>query len=389
MKILLIQETDWIKRGPHQQHHLMDRMSLRGHQIHVIDYDFLWKDEGERKIFNKERIFQNEPKIFPNAKIQVRRPGIIKLPLIDYISVPYFHTKAIKKEIQTFKPDVIISFGLLNAYIGLKIAKKHNIPYVYYLIDHVHTLLPLRPAQPIGKWLESKTIKGANRIFVINEGLLDYAIDLGGERKKGRYIPAGVDLEKYREITYRDKIRKKYGIAEDETLLFFMGWLYDFSGIKEVCEALIENCMIYPKIKIMVVGEGDLLPYLKSISEKSKEAKSRIILTGKVPFDDIPKYLSAADICLLPAYKNKIMENIVPIKLYEYLAAGKPVIATNLNGLKKEFGNILFYVDDHNQVLNESSRISTLAKQKIDNFIEKYNWDEITLKFETEIKSIL
>ena len=39
MKILLIQETDWIKRGPHQQHHLMERLALKGHEIVVIDYE--------------------------------------------------------------------------------------------------------------------------------------------------------------------------------------------------------------------------------------------------------------------------------------------------------------------------------------------------------------
>ena len=43
-------------------------------------------------------------------------------------------------------------------------------------------------------------------------------------------------------------------------------------------------------------------------------------------------------ICLLPAHKNEIMMNIVPIKIYEYMAMGKPVIATKLPGLVKEFG---------------------------------------------------
>jgi glycosyltransferase involved in cell wall biosynthesis len=366
-------------------------MSLRGHQIHVIDFDLLWRDEKKRKIFNKEKVIKNAPKIFPNAKIIVRRPGIIRIPLIDYLSVPYFHIRAIKKEIQSFKPDVIVSLGILNAYIGLRIANKNNIPYIYYLIDHLHTLLPFKPAQPIAKWLEANTIMGANRIFVINEGLLDYAVEMGGDRDKGRYIPAGVDLPKYQDNSYRDEIRRNYQIVDDEILLFFMGWLYDFSGMKEVCEILLKNCDVYPKMKIMIVGEGDILPDLKQLIQKYKEGKSRIILTGKVPFDDIPKYLSAADICLLPAYKNKIMENIVPIKLYEYLAAGKPVIATNLEGIKKEFGNILFYVEGYNQVLEEASKIikSDKLEQKINNFIVKYNWDDITLKFENEIKLIL
>ena len=39
MKILLVQESDWLKRNPHQQHHLMKRLSLRGHEVAVIDYN--------------------------------------------------------------------------------------------------------------------------------------------------------------------------------------------------------------------------------------------------------------------------------------------------------------------------------------------------------------
>ena len=46
----------------------------------------------------------------------------------------------------------------------------------------------------------------------------------------------------------------------------------------------------------------------------------------------------ASDICILPTHDNEIMMNIVPIKMYEYVAAGEPVVATSLPGLMKEFG---------------------------------------------------
>ena len=49
MKILLVQESDWLKRNPHQQHHLMERLSLRGHEITVIDYNIDWKKESEKE----------------------------------------------------------------------------------------------------------------------------------------------------------------------------------------------------------------------------------------------------------------------------------------------------------------------------------------------------
>ena len=39
MKILVVQESDWIERGPHQNHHLMERLSIKGHEVRVIDYE--------------------------------------------------------------------------------------------------------------------------------------------------------------------------------------------------------------------------------------------------------------------------------------------------------------------------------------------------------------
>jgi hypothetical protein len=43
MKILVVQESDWLEKGPHQSHHLMERMSARGHEVRVIDFEIQWK----------------------------------------------------------------------------------------------------------------------------------------------------------------------------------------------------------------------------------------------------------------------------------------------------------------------------------------------------------
>jgi len=45
MRILVVQESDWLKRNPHQQHHLMERLSQKAHEIRVIDYDIDWRKE--------------------------------------------------------------------------------------------------------------------------------------------------------------------------------------------------------------------------------------------------------------------------------------------------------------------------------------------------------
>ena len=386
MKILLLQETDWIKRGPHQQHHLMDRMALRGHQIRVIDYEYLWKEDKDKKVLTGRKEIKGAYKIFKEANITLIRPGMIKVPILDMASIFYFHGKEINRQIQEFKPDIIIAFGILNAYIGMQKAKKHGIPFIYYLIDHLHTLLPNELTRRTAEQFEKQTIKGADRIFVINKGLKEYAVEMGGNTNKISVISAGVDLEKFNPQVDGSLIRKKYGIKKDDILLFFMGWIYDFSGMKEVAESLATTDN--ENIKLMIVGEGDLYkPLLKMKSEKNLDKK--LILTGRIPFEEIPKHVAAADICLLPAYKNETMMNIVPIKIYEYMAMGKPVIATNLPGIQKEFGldSGISYIENSSDALEKSIWLSEIngleaEGEKAYSFVRDSSWNNITGQFE-------
>ena len=95
----------------------------------------------------------------------------------------------------------------------------------------------------------------------------------------------------------------------------------------------------HPRIKLMIVGEGDAYNDLKNI--KDENGLKNLILVGSQPYDRIPEFLAAADICILPARREeKIMQDIVPIKIYEYLAMAKPVIATGFPGIKMDICRI-------------------------------------------------
>jgi len=390
MRILLLQETNWIERGPHQQHHLMDRMSLRGHKIRVIDYNLLWRENGDRRIIKRREDLGNQPKVFSDAEVKLIRPAVLQIPTMDYLSIPITHTLEIKRQIRDFKPDVILSFGILNAYIGARLARRHGIPYVYYLIDHLHTLVPLTIARPFARYIESQTIKMSDLVLVINKGLKDYVVEMGGEIEKVRIVPGGVDFDRFRvDSQTRKRVRSAYGIKENEVVLFFMGWLYSFSGLKEVATELMNGD--YVNIRLMIVGEGDLYDDLKKIKGDS----DKIILTGKQPYDRIPELLSAADICLLPAYNIPTMQNIVPIKMYEYMAMGKPVIATKLPGIMKEFDieNGILYVDKPENVLKKvmeslDAGLIEMEGEKAKNFAKSYDWIKIVDDFERVLEEL-
>ncbi|MCX9085920.1 MAG: glycosyltransferase family 4 protein [Candidatus Methanoperedens sp.] len=391
MRILLLQETDWISRGPHTQHHLMERLSLKGHEIRVIDYNLLWKQQKDKRIFKKHEKLGNQVKIFKNARVELIRPAILQMPIFDYLSIPLTHHREIKKQILEFKPDVILSFGILNARVGAKLARKYKIPYVYYVIDHLHTLLPLRIARPVAKAFEKKNLKLADRVLVINKGLVDYAVDLGCDESKISIVPNGVDLARYKtNPKTRKELRNQYDINEKDTVLFFMGWLYDFSGLRDVAKTILERNN--DDIKLMVVGSGDLFDELI----KLKGDSARIILTVKQSFDKIPDFLSTADICLLPAHDVPEMQNIVPIKMYEYMAMGKPVIATRLPGIMKEFENDngVIYIDNPEDTLFKALDLITtdsvnVEGKKAHEFAKGYDWNKITDDFEKVLGELL
>jgi hypothetical protein len=156
MKILITQETDWLKRNPAQQHHLAELMSLRGHQIRAIDYELRWKTEADKHFRSRRQVFENVVKIHEGARVTVIRPGIIKFPALDYLSLAITHKAEINRQIKDFAPDVIVGLGIINSYWAVNAAKKNNIPFIYYWIDVLHRLIPQKALAPPWVWLSRK-----------------------------------------------------------------------------------------------------------------------------------------------------------------------------------------------------------------------------------------
>ena len=111
MRILVVQESDWIARGPHQSHHLMERLSRRGHEIRVIDFEILWREKETKSLISKRQVFEGVHKAINDGAVTVIRPSIIKLPVLDYISLIYTHKVEIQLQIIEFKPDMIIALA--------------------------------------------------------------------------------------------------------------------------------------------------------------------------------------------------------------------------------------------------------------------------------------
>jgi glycosyltransferase involved in cell wall biosynthesis len=175
---------------------------------------------------------------------------------------------------------------------------------------------------------------------------------MGSDPEKTDIIRHGVNLDKFRNAD-GTRIREELHFSDDDVVLLFMGWMYTFSGMKEVAEGLLNQPN--PNIKLLLIGKGELLKELKQMASTN----DRIVVVDWVDHERIPEYVAASDICLLPCQNVAIMKRIVPIKMIEYLACGKPVIASSMEGLIKEFGEDsgVFFISDPSQVFSKTEEI--------------------------------
>lgn len=156
-------------------------------------------------------------------------------------------------------------------------------------------------------------------------------------------IPNGVDIEKF-DNANGENIRKQ--LRTDGPIVGYVGVHSYYSGLKMLIETIPLVKKEYKNVVYLIVGKGDETESLKRVA-KNLGVEKNIIFTGWVPYNLIPAYCKAFDVGVLPSKKSRVRDAANPIKLIDYTAAGKPVVSTDLEEVKRmKFSNILISMYD-------------------------------------------
>jgi glycosyltransferase involved in cell wall biosynthesis len=147
-------------------------------------------------------------------------------------------------------------------------------------------------------------------------------------------IGNGVNLKKFypiRDETLLEQWRKKVGISKEEIIIVFVGNLAPWQGVETLIEVAPLLLRKIRNIRFLIIGDGILKkPFEAKVN--SLGVSDHFVFTGMVIYKEVPLYINIADICVLP--KKRLKSGYSPIKLYEYMACGKPVVASRVEGLE-------------------------------------------------------
>jgi len=191
-----------------------------------------------------------------------------------------------------------------------------------------------------------KIAQKADIIFTVSKELLDFYKKFD-RMQNISWIPNGVDFDHY---TNSQNYQKPTAIDnETKPIIGYIGTIQDrldFDLIKFIAE---KN-----KDKIIVLGG----PVWKSVKKEieSKLNLPNIKFLGRINWQDAPAYLNKFDVCIIPHKLDKFIKSTNPMKMYEYLALGKPIITTEGAGIK-DFEKYLYIANDNekfNQLIQKA-----------------------------------
>jgi glycosyltransferase involved in cell wall biosynthesis len=388
MNILFLHEVDWLKKIVFEIHDWSERLS-KDHKVFAIDYEDSWKREGFFDFGTIKTIeFKPIDRAHKGAEVTLRRPGMIKLPVFDKLSAIFTHYYEIERLIKEEKIDIIVLYSVpTDGLQVLHLAKKYNIPVIFRSIDTLHQLVPNWVLSNITYFLEKVVYKNADRILTLTPKLSEYVVRMGADTSNVELLRTGVDTKKFNPDIDPVSFRKELGIAADDKVILFMGTLFEFSQLDQYIEHFPDILEGIPEAKLLIVGGGELLERLQKIVI-SKGLSDKVMLTGFQPYDMMPQYINIADVCINPFRINGITKDVMPIKVLQYLASGKPVIATPLPGLVsvipgEQSGmvyseDILGFVSTTIDLLKSRDKMIELGQNGRDHIKKYHDLDEIS-----------
>lgn len=278
-------------------------------------------------------------RLFPIVRLPVhwRLPAPLfegyRYPLFDLAAALYTRLRS---------PDLVYTRSPYAGYLSAKLGLRTIVE------THIHTDHP--EFHRVAAACRTRSCLG---LVTVTSFLRDSYVDAGIPDRKIVVCEDGVDLRPFDDLPSQEVLRRELGLPLERTVATYCGHLYDHKGVEHVIGA----SMLVPEVLFCLVGGWpDDIRRCQAMAEGLENVR----FSGFVPNSLVPKYLAASDILLLPnSMRYAQAYSTSPLKLFEYMASGRPVVAARipaLEGLLRHEKNAYLVEPDSSESMAEAVR---------------------------------
>lgn len=273
---------------------------------------------------------KDNPKEEEWGDIKIYRPRYFMIPKLTIYLNGFFYFISVYLFLRRMKRlvniDIIhVHFAYPAGFAGVllgKMFKKHVILTVR------GTDINCFPQNSLLRIVIRYTLKNVNGIIAVSYALKKKVSNMGIEVNKIAVIPNGVNLNLFKPILKR-VARMELGIDNNCKIILFVGNFEKVKGLEYLVRAFKEICYsnVINNTKLVLIGTGPLYDLIKKMID-DYGIKDRVILKNYIPHEEVPLWMNASDVfCLTSLNEGR------PNVLYEAIACGIPVVATNVGGV--------------------------------------------------------
>jgi PEP-CTERM/exosortase A-associated glycosyltransferase len=301
-----------------------------------------------------------------------------KMPMLNYWGIISSLEKRILQICDDIKPDVIHAHSpALNGVAAIRAGRKLGIPVVYECrafwedaaVDH-GTSKEGSFRYKATRWLETWVFKRANAVTTICEGLKKDIIERGVAEQKITTIPNAVDISAFKFAQpAKEHLKHELGL-QGKKVIGFIGSFYAYEGLPLLIEACATLFKKDDSIRLLLVGGG---PDEVVIKQKIKQhgIEDKVVLTGRVPHNDVQDYYNLVEIFVYPRYAMRLTELVTPLKPLEAMAQGQLVVASDVGGHKELINH------GNNGFLFKADNVDSLVETILNVFDSANEWDTV------------
>lgn len=269
---------------------------------------------------------------------------------IDYAGMPVdaflqIFAELAYEEVVKLRPSIIHASsgrrGYETALVGLSLKEKTGLPFVYEVRSFFEgNWTPDMEWEETGEVfdrrmrVEKMCMDAADRVLTIGDAMRDEIISRGVDPAKVGIIPNAVDSARFVPQSRSTRLADLLGLGDFPTF----GYVSNMDHYRESQETLIEACALLKQqgseARCVLVGDGPRRPKLKQLAVELG-IEERVIFTGAVDHMQIPEYYSIIDLFVVPRVAERAAKYVTPLKPFEAMALGKPVIVSDLPALKE------------------------------------------------------